>query len=102
MTNRTKSANEARAIGQIAFSLHRRHIAALSAQARTDRADSEFRSSRDSEGSRIAQERIDLVVLERRIEGDLVVVLLARLAPQISTVHLPSGAPRPSRAFTNP
>src|SRR3981081_1402075 len=38
-----------------------------------------FRARRDAEGSRIGQERVDLVVLDRRVKGDLVVALVGQV-----------------------
>src|SRR6266852_4741649 len=39
-----------------------------------------LRSHRDSKGSRIGQERVDLVVLERRIEGNLVIAFIREVS----------------------
>src|SRR5713226_3876191 len=58
MANRTKSANEALDARFALFAI------------------SKFGSHRDPESSRISQERVDLVVLNWRIEGDLVVALV--------------------------
>src|ERR1700733_4040086 len=68
----------------------------------TIRRPSELDSSRDSEGSRIGQERIDLVGLERRVEGDLVDVLVGQVgSPYIDRplfVRCPEAEPRAQQA----
>src|SRR4030081_2067333 len=68
MANRTKRANEALDAGFAGFAMP-----------------SKLRSYGDPEGSRVGQEGIDLVVLERRIESDLVIALVREIcAPDFS------------------